>query len=535
VSETLLHDLVTAAAERFPGRTAVVDGERSVTYAELDGQTTRLAHLLVDRGIRHGDRVGLYLDKSLEAVIGIYGILKAGATYVPLDPAAPPARLASIARDAGLGCLITSSAKSGEWATLLAEGAPLETLVVLDATEAEGEGPEGVAVLTSSDLEALPADRPPDVARSPADLAYILYTSGSTGVPKGVMLSHLNAMAFVDWGVEEFGVEEDDRLSSHAPLHFDLSVFDLYAAARAGAAVVLVPGQLALFPVELSRWIRDAQISVWYSVPSILTLLVLRGRLDEVDLPKLRTILFAGEVFPTKHLHRLVELLPAVRFANLFGPTETNVCTWYEVPRWTGEPPAAIPIGKPIAGVEVFAVGTEGELLPEGEVGELYVRGPTVMQGYWGDDERTSRTLLRDWRGESGYPTYRTGDLAYVDESGDWIFLGRRDSQIKSRGYRIELGDIEAALNQHPSVVECAVVAVPDEVVTNRIKAYIVSREDVAPDELNRFCAERIPRYMTPETYEFASDLPRSSTGKIDRRALAEHAVAGTSAAADST
>ncbi len=532
MSETLVHDLVVRSAERCPGRTAVVDGERSLTYAELEGTANGLAHLLAAHGVQHGDRVGLYLDKSLEAIVGIYGILKAGATYVPLDPAAPPARLGAIARDAGLRCLITGTEKTDNWDALRVQGAPIEVLVVLNARD-DVAGPDGVTMLTSASLAEHPADAPPDVPRSSADLAYILYTSGSTGVPKGVMLSHLNAMAFVDWAAEEFQVTEDDRLSSHAPLHFDLSVLDLYVAAKAGAPVVLVPGQLALFPVELASWIRDAGITVWYSVPSILTLLVLRGRLDEVELPALRTILFAGEVFPTKHLHRLVELLPGVRFANLFGPTETNVCTWYEVPRWEGEPPPSIPIGKPITDVDVFAVLEDGSIAPNGEVGELYVRGPTVMQGYWGDAERTERTLLRDWNGESPYPTYRTGDLAYEDESRDWIFLGRRDSQIKSRGYRIELGDIEAALNLHPAVVECAVVAIPDDVVSNRIKAFVVTRAEVETDDLNRFCGERIPRYMIPELYELRAELPRSSTGKIDRKTLAEEAVAA--AAADST
>jgi amino acid adenylation domain-containing protein len=533
---TLVHDLVAESAARFPDRAAVVDGERSVTYSELDATANRLAHLLAECGVAPGDRVGLYLEKSLEAITGIYGILKAGATYVPLDPGAPTARLGTIAGDAGLRCLLSGTEKAGEWSALEAAGAPLEALVVLNATDGEVTGPDGVRVVTSTALAAHPPDAPPDVPRSTSDLAYILYTSGSTGMPKGVMLSHLNAMAFVDWAVAEFAVTESDRLSSHAPLHFDLSVFDLYAAARAGAAVVIVPGQLALFPVELAKWIREAGITVWYSVPSILTLLVLRGKLAEVELPALRTILFAGEVFPTKHLHRIVELLPHVRFANLFGPTETNVCTWYEVPRWAGEPPASIPIGKAITDVEAFAVLEDGTLAPEGEVGELYVRGPTVMQGYWGDAERTGRTLLREWDGApggGGFPVYRTGDLVHLDENGDWIFLGRRDSQIKSRGYRIELGDIEAALNQHPGVVECALVAVPDEVVTNRIKAYVVLRGDVGDDELNRFLGERLPRYMAPEVYEFRSDLPRSSTGKIDRRALADEALSTAGAASD--
>ncbi len=527
MTETLVHDLLARSAERFPDRTAVVDGERALTYAELDATATRLARLLSAQGVRHGDRVGLYLEKSLEALVGIYGILKTGGTYVPLDPGAPPLRLGSIAKDAGLRCLITGREKSEHWAALLAEGAPLETLVVLNAADGEVAGPPGVRVVTQSALEELPADPVPDIPRSSSDLAYILYTSGSTGAPKGVMLSHLNAMAFVDWAADEFEVTETDRLSSHAPLHFDLSVFDLFAAASAGAAVVIVPAQLALFPTELARWIRDAEISVWYSVPSILTLMVLRGKLQETPLPAVRTILFAGEVFPTKYLHALMELLPHVRFANLFGPTETNVCTWYEVPRWAGEPPASIPIGKAIAGVEAFAVGEDGAIVPAGEVGELYVRGPTVMQGYWGDEARTQATLLRGWQGNTdGYPIYRTGDLAQLDAGGDWIFLGRRDSQIKSRGYRIELGDIEAALHLHPAVVECAVVAIPDEIVTNRIKAFVVARGDVDDDELSRFCSERLPRYMVPEIYELRDELPRSSTGKVDRRALSTEATA---------
>ena len=531
MSTTLVHDLLHASAERFPSRTAVVDGERSVTYAELDATANRLAHLLAARRVRKGDRVGLYLDKSLESLIGIYGILKAGAAYVPLDPGAPPLRLGPIARDAGLSCLVTSKAKAGLWRSLIAEGAPVETLVVLDGDDREVTPPDRAEVVTASAIDEHPSDWPPDVPRANSDLAYILYTSGSTGVPKGVMLSHLNAMSFVDWATGEFGVTEDDRLSSHAPLHFDLSVFDLFAAAKAGAAVVLVPQQLALFPFELAKWIRDTGITVWYSVPSILTSLVLRGRLNETELPAVRTVLFAGEVFPTKYLYQVMQILTHARFANLFGPTETNVCTWYEVPRSAGEPADSIPIGRAINGVETFAVGEDGSVLAHGEVGELYVRGPTVMQGYWGDEERTKAALLRHWQGESGgFPVYRTGDLAYLDDNGDWIFLGRRDSQIKSRGYRIELGDIEAALSQHPSVLECAVVAVPDEAVTNRIKAFVVASESVEASELSRFCAGRLPRYMTPEFYEFLDELPRSSTGKIDRRTLA--AGAQTTAAA---
>jgi amino acid adenylation domain-containing protein len=517
----LIDGQLGASAARHPARTAIVDGSRTVSYAELEAAANRLAALLRETGVGRGDRVGLYLEKSLESLVGIFGILRAGAAYVPLDPAAPVPRLAGIARDAGIRCLLTAGERAESWPGLVQEGAPIERLLVLDAVDGDVEGPAGVELLTSSALEGLSAAQVPDESRSEDDLAYILYTSGSTGVPKGVMLSHRNALAFVDWAVDEFQVGETDVLSSHAPLHFDLSIFDLFAATQAGAAIVLVPSELALFPIQLARWMRESGITVWYSVPSILTMLALRGKLDEVGQPTLRTILFAGEVFPTKYLHRLMELLPDVRFANLYGPTETNVCTWYEVPRWSNGPPESIPIGRAIANVEVYAVTDEGAAAPPGEVGELLVRGPTVMHGYWGDRERTSRSLIETREPDGSVSRiYRTGDLARLDEGGDWIFLGRRDAQIKSRGYRIELGDIEAALAMHPAVRECAAVAVPDELVTNRIKAVVVAEDGLDQSELAAFCQARLPRYMVPELVEFRSELPRTSTGKIDRVAL---------------
>ena len=517
----LLHERLTAAAAAAPDAPAVVDRSRTVAYGDLERRANRLAHLLVDHGVSAGDRVGLYLDKSLESLVAIYAVLKAGAAYVPFDPQAPGTRLGYIAGNAGIRCLLTGIEKAPTWTGLASEGAPLEQIVVLNAAVVDGDAiPAGARVLASGAADGYPDEPPP--ARSGGDaLAYILYTSGSTGEPKGVMVSHRNALAFVDWAVAQFGVAAADRLSSHAPLHFDLSVFDLFAASSAGARVVLVPGELSVFPTELARFIADTEISVWYSVPSILSMLVQHGDLEEGRFPGLRTILFAGEVFPTKHLFRLMELLPLVRFYNLFGPTETNVCTWYEVPPPAGEHPDAIPIGRPIANVDVFAVRDDGQLAASGEVGELYVRGPTVMRGYWGDADKTARALVQDRLGGSpDSPLYRTGDLVTQDGSGHFQFLGRRDAQIKSRGYRIELGEIESALYAHPAVDECAVVAVADPLVTNRIKAYVTAREPVEPADLLGFCRSRIPAYMVPESVELRPALPKTSTGKIDRRAL---------------
>lgn len=517
----LLHQHLHDSARRLPNQVAVEDRDRSITYAELDAMSNRVAALLIERGVRRGDRVAFYLEKSLESVVAIYGILKTGAAYVPFDPAAPAQRLAYIARNAEIRVLLTGIEKADRWPALVHEGAPFEDLVVLNADEVPDPGlPSRIRVWAGPDVAGR-SDGPPDVWQVHHDLAYILYTSGSTGDPKGVMLSHLNALTFVDWTVEEFGVTEHDRLSSHAPFHFDLSVFDLFAAAHAGATVVLVPPETSVFPIEVSRFIAQRRITVWYSVPSILSMMTLRGGLKGGEFPELRTLLFAGEVFPTKYLRKLMELLPHVRFVNLYGPTETNVCTWYDVPSLEPERNEPIPIGKAIPNVECYVVGEDGRLVNRGEVGELWVRGSTVMQGYWGDPERSARGLIAGpFAGPLTDRLYKTGDLVEEQEDGNFRFLGRRDSQIKSRGYRIELGDIETALYAHPDMVECAVVAVPDELVTNRLKAFVVVRGDLGRDDLVRFLSDKIPAYMVPDSFEFRDVLPKTSTGKIERRAL---------------
>jgi acyl-coenzyme A synthetase/AMP-(fatty) acid ligase len=268
-------------------------------------------------------------------------------------------------------------------------------------------------------------------------------------------------------------------------------------------------------------------------VPSALSFLAQRAKLAPGDLPRLRTILFAGEVFPTKYLRRLMGMVPHARFANLYGPTETNVCTWYDVPPLPEDQTEPIPIGRPIADVEAFAVTEDGRRAERGEVGELYVRGPTVMQGYWGDDERTARSLLdHPFDAALRDPVYKTGDLVREDEDGNFAFLGRRDAQIKSRGYRIELGEIETALYANPGIVECAVVAIPDELVTNRLAAVVVVQDGIGADELARECSQRVPSYMIPERFDFRDSLPKTSTGKIDRDRLTKELAERLSTAA---
>jgi len=489
-----LHGLLAAAAADHPRETAVVDGERELTYAQLDAESDTLAGVLAARGVAPGDRVALLLEKSVEAVSAIYAILKAGAVYVPLDDRAPTERLAYVLGDAGARVLISDASQAPRWPELRAAGASLETIV------AAGDVQGGDGVIAWQELASAPA-RPLPATDDPEALAYILYTSGSTGEPKGVMLSHANGRAFVDWAAAEVGVCAQDRLSSHAPFHFDLSTFDLFAAAHAGAAVVLVPRSASVFPVALAGWIERERITVWYSVPSVLTLLVLRGNLTAPALPALRAIIFAGEVFATKHLAQLRELVPRARLLNFYGPTETNVCTWYEVPA-SGPVPDPLPIGYPLPGVSASI-----------HDGELHITGPSVMHGYWGDRRRTEHALITG----GDQRTYRTGDLVREAPDGALIFLGRRDAQIKTRGYRVELGEIEAALNAVPEVIECAVLAVPDEVITNRLVAYVSSHGELSAQDLVTAARRRLPPYMIPDEFEFMPELPKSATGKVDR------------------
>ncbi len=244
-------------------------------------------------------------------------------------------------------------------------------------------------------------------------------------------------------------------------------------------------------------------------------MLALRGSLEENRPDRLRAIIFAGEVFPTKYLAILMGILPEVRFYNFFGPTETNVCTWYEVPRPERDLPDDLPIGKPIGGVEIIVADEAGRPVAPGSPGELLVVGPTVMHGYLGRPEQSARVL--EPSGE--HRLYRTGDLVEADEHGDLRFLGRRDAQIKSRGYRIELGEIERTLYELEGVSECAVLAIPDDLVTNRLKA-VIAANGVSEREVVSFCRDRLPRYMVPDEVEFLAALPRSSTGKIDRQRL---------------
>jgi amino acid adenylation domain-containing protein len=513
----LLHHNLSVAVARHPQRIAVVEpGHGEITYRELDSLSGRLRDRLCAIGVRRGDRVGIYMRKSIDAIVAIYGILKAGAAYVPVDPTAPPERNAYIMHNCAVAAAIVEERLLGRFRDELGKLGALPKLIVLPQV---GAGKGLKAALDAADAEAAaPASTSP--AGTPADLAYILYTSGSTGRPKGVMLSHENATSFVDWCSSVFEPREDDRFSSHAPLHFDLSILDIHVSLKHGAAVVLVAEDVGKDPQKLAPWIAEQRITIWYSAPSILSLLAQYGNLDRYDYSRLRMVLFAGEVFPVKHLRTLSVLLPAPRYFNLYGPTETNVCTFYEVRLPIAEDRTVpFPIGRVCSHLRGRVTDERGVDVKAGEEGELCITGAGVMQGYWSLDELTAKSFLVD---SDGRRWYRTGDIVVESPGEGYIYRGRRDRMVKRRGYRVELGEIESGLYRHPALKEVAVVAVPDEEAGVRITAHLSCREVKRPSliELKRFCAEHLPIYMIPDRFQWHESLPKTTTDKIDYQGL---------------
>lgn len=470
----MLHELVLAAAERTPDAPAVHCGATTVTYRELDELAARQAAGLHAAGVRHGDRVLIWAEKSVEVVALMQASLRLGAVYVPVAPSNPVSRVRLIAESC------------------------TPALVVTDAAGLAADWGPNPPPLSSFGALSLVDKRVPVEHVGPDEPAYILYTSGSTGTPKGVLISHRNALAFVGWAARETGLHAGDRLANHAPFNFDLSVFDLYGAFFAGASVDLAGSDLSYSPAELADFLHGRGISVWYSVPSALVLMMRHGGLLDRPAPaSLRVCVFAGEPFPIAGVQTLRRAWPDVRLFNWYGPTETNVVTSYEVTSADLARTGSLPIGRACSGATLTLSD-----------GEIVVEGPTVMLGYWGAAPQLGG--------------YRTGDLGRYDEAGELEYAGRRDAMVKLRGHRVELGEIETALARHPAVAEVAVV-VAGAGIDARLRAVVVPRpgERVTLLGMKAHCAAHLPKYMIVDEVVTAAELPRTANGKTDRATLA--------------
>ena len=506
-------EYLEVSAARVPGNVAILDvDDEVVTYSELDSGAEQLAAFLAYRGVQPGDRVAVLLPKSATAVISIFGILKARATYVPCDWQAPPERLCAIL----MGCRIRTVIAEARLAPVLQECAPfLENVILVGAND--GRTPAGVRWSDALD-HRLPIV--PRAGRDRHDMAAIFCTSGSTGVPKAVMVSQANLLTYVDWCSSVLLPTEEDRFSSHTPFHFAFSLLDFYVSLKHGASLHLIDQETGRNPKRLGDFIARQRLTVWCSTPSILRVLVTSGNMHQFDYSSLRVVLFSGEVFPVSQLRQLMKLWKEPTYYNLWGSTETQGSIYAvlpsPIPEERTEP---LPIGRPGWHCQAAVLNEGGEPVLPGEEGGLHIAGGAVFQGYWNRPEE-NRAAFRD---RDGTRWYSTGDVVREDPEQGLIYVGRRDRLVKRHGYRIELDDIQCALYRHEGILEAAVVAASaGDGVDVKIAAYLVAKTDPVPGvlEMKMFCARCLPAYLSPDVFVFVADLPRTSTNKVDYQTL---------------
>ena len=522
----LLQEWVTRHALGRPDATAVVFGQEKLTYAQLDGVSSQLARLLRTAGCERGDRVCFLMPKSPMALVAILGVLKADCIHVPLDPAGPAWRIRRILKACSARWILAAGPVGGLLDEILAETQLRESIRVGWLDQRRATAANFTPELYLDDLSGLSA-QPPDYRNCARDPAHILFTSGSTGTPKGVVITHANVTHFVTWANSYFGMTASDRNSGHAPLHFDLSTFDVFGTFAAGAELHLVRPELNLIPHRLAELIRTSELTQWFSVPAVLNYM---AKLDVVrfnDFPALRRILWCGDVFPTPSLVYWMQRVPHVSFTNLYGPTEATIASsYYTVPHCPTHEREHIPIGVACEGEELLVLDEKLNPTRTNVIGDLYIAGVGLSPGYWGDPERTESVFVRDPRKPDGRARlYRTGDLASVGSDGLVYFSGRADSQIKSRGFRIELGEVEAALNELTELRESAVVAIDSKGFEGMLVCcgYACSPECTATAAvLRKALGRRIPGYMLPSHWMRFEFLPKNSNGKVDRVRLRE-------------
>jgi amino acid adenylation domain-containing protein len=512
-----LHISIAEQAQKQPEALAIISGAERITYAALDEMANRVARLLISAGCKRGDRIALLLPKSIPAIASMLGSLKAGCIYVPVDTGSPAARVEKILHVCEPRCLLASDASADLLAPLLASRTSFR-LGWLSFQQPKDTVPQ--CAFTWGDLHAV-SGAPLDSGASIDDAVHILFTSGSTGIPKGVVITHSNIAHFLEWALSYFGIASGQRISCQPPLHFDLSTFDVYGTLKAGAELHLVPPETGLLPHKVADFIRRHELTQWFSVPSVLKYMCQFDVVRQGDFPFLDRLLWCGEALPTPVLIYLMRKLPHVTFTNLYGPTEATIASsYYTVRQCPANDKSDIPIGVPCGGEQLMILDESLSPVPTCEVGDLYIGGVGLSPGYWNDPEKTKAAFFSDSiRGR----IYKTGDLARKGEDGLFHLLGRADSQIKSRGYRIELGEIEAALSTTGLLRESAVVAIRSGGFEGTIIccAYVPPPDsNVSPVDLKTRLAELLPYYMIPAQWMAMESLPLNGNGKVDRPRL---------------
>ena len=498
-----LFDILSTTAEKHPDNIALSDASGlEITYGQLFEKAVSTKYELNALGICQGYRIGILSSKNIGAVSAILSVLSCSAVYVPLDADAPSFRNLVILNNCNVNFLILEDLLWSEYQDDFSETHHSVELSSL----------EGMLLLIRNEKVSLSCFQPDD-------LAIILNTSGSTGVPKGVMITNKNAFSFIEWANVILELSQQDVFASIAPFHFDLSVFDLYVAFLNGAHVHLMNAATTMNPRMLSTLIDEKKITVWYSTPSLLKLMINYGKLERFDHKSLRYILFAGEIFSIEALKQIKKAWPQADYYNLYGPTETNVVTYYKVPENIENEIAPCPIGKPCSFAELKIIdprSTEHTI----DEGELWVSGQSVCHGYSSQDSRPEKSFHQDTNGKLWY---KTGDWVSLDKNGEYHFKGRKDRMVKRNGYRIEMAEIEAALQQHPEILTAAVVTRNSQDSIEICAYYQIKNSDcnfIDLIQLKTHCLKFIPKYMMPDTFTAVPEMPQTSSHKIDYQRL---------------
>jgi len=514
----LIWHLLLDSSRKTPGKEALVHGDERLNYRQVARHAAGLATGLRSAGLKRGDRAGIYLDASVPQVLSIFGISQAEGVYVPINALLHPEQVAHIASDCGMKALITTPAKLAALADVLPRIPSLEFIVVTSDEEIAN------VALPLFRFEALCQTAPPDCWKEASiekDLAAILYTSGSTGKPKGVMLSHANVVAGSRIVSTYLGITEQERILAVLPFSFDAGMNQLMTAFEKGATLVLIN---FVFAREIVRTLHKERITGLAGVPTLWSLLAQpNSGLEKQPLSHLRYITNTGGAMPQAVLKVLRSVLTSTKIFLMYGLTEAFRST-YLPPEELDRRPTSM--GKAIPDTEILVLNEQGQLCKPGEPGELVHRGPTVSLGYWNRPEDTARALrpnplLATEMGDCERVCY-SGDLVKMDEDGFLYFIGRRDTMIKSSGIRISPTEVEEVLFQTGRLRGAAVIGVPDEILGQTIKAFVVARdgEPLSAEALLLHCAEKMPRYMVPKAIEILPELPKTSSGKVDYPAL---------------
>ena len=523
----MIYDWSRKQAEINGNQIAVSLNDEKITYGQLESESNKLAVLLIKQKLAPGDRVGLFLEKTPKTIIAMLGISKAGGVYVPLDPHSPPERVVKIIRSSELSLIFVDHHTTHLFQHIIHSDWDTGSIPWIWWSEKSMMyGDDFPPKFVYKDIDSQ-RNESCQVVRNSARAAHILFTSGSTGQPKGVVITHKNIETFIHWAVPYFNMKSGEHTSCHSPLHFDLSTFDIYGAFASGSHLHLVPADINIHPKKLSAFILENKLTQWFSVPSALSYLAKFKVIPEGGYPHLKRLIWCGEVFPLPGLQYWMKNLPAVQFTNLYGPTEATIASSYYTVKNLPDDLTLIPIGEPCSDEKLIILDEKLQPKATGEVGDLYIEGSGLSPGYWKDIAKTKAAF--SWRiNEEGKREriYKTGDLASLNSDGLIYFHGRSDYQIKSRGYRIELGEIETALGQNEMLREYAVVPVHLNGFDGTAIgcAYVGSeiKNGALAPVLKQNLKDIIPSYMMPQVWKEFDKLPRNGNGKIDRKRLSD-------------